>query len=54
VKAGNRARLLDVERLPGGPAGRAVDQEDSTYAIARCERLRTRGADIASAKDGNG
>jgi hypothetical protein len=34
VKAGDGARLLDVERLPRGPTGRAVDQENATSPIA--------------------
>jgi hypothetical protein len=54
VKAGDRARLLEVERLPRSPAGSAVDQENATCSITRRERLRTRGADVAGAKDGNG
>src|SRR4030095_10188746 len=54
VKAGDRTRLLDVERLPCGRAGSTVDEKNAMCAIARCERVRTRGADIAGAKDGNG
>jgi hypothetical protein len=54
VKGGDRTRLLDVERLSRSRAASTVDQEDPTCTIARRKRLRTRGADVAGAKDSNG
>ena len=51
MKSGDRSRLLNVERLACGDAGRIVDEQHARDAFASGQRIGRRAAKLSRADD---